>query len=608
MFFSWAPLHNPMVQLVLSIPVYTLGLWFFGKSAYQSLLSRVPNMDVLIFMGASSALFYSIFGTFYFWGSHEMHTYLFFETGASIITLVLFGNLLEKRSVKKTTNAIQSLTSLQVKTAQLITENNGEISHSIIAVKLLRKGDLIQVNSGDIVPIDAVVVSGEAECDESLMTGESLPIHKQKGKQVIGGALLLNGNLQVSVSVPLKDTILSQIIELVKKAQANKPAIQKLGDQVSAIFVPVVILISLFTFLFSYLFLEIGSAQSMLRAVAVLVISCPCAMGLATPTAIMVGIGKAAKRGILIKGGHVLEDFAKTKKIIFDKTGTLSTGNFSFTQFWAEPNHEVEAKNVMLALEQKSSHPIAKAFVQAFKDWGNNTLVFTKVEEVKGCGMRAWDAIGNEWQFGSNRWLGKSAEASDLLLQKNGNIIAGISLADELKPGVGKLINYLKEQHVDCVIVSGDSEKKVQRMALDLNVKEFYAQQLPEEKLALITQWQQKESLVMVGDGVNDAPALSKVSVGISFVKGSDIAIQAANLVLMRTDIGGLQEAHIISKQTYRTIKQNLFWAFFYNILCIPLAAAGYMHPMLGALSMALSDLIVIGNSLLLGLKKVDRK
>ena len=608
MFFSWAPLHNPLVQLALSIPVYSLGLWFFGKSAYHSLKSRVPNMDVLIFMGASSALFYSIFGTFYYWGSHDMHTYLFFETGASIITLVLFGNLLEKRSVKKTTNAIQSLTNLQVQTAQLIIENKGEISYNIIAVKLLRKGDLIQVNSGDIVPIDAVVVSGEAECDESLMTGESLPIHKQKGDQVVGGALLLNGNLQVRVSVPLKDSVLSQIIELVKKAQANKPAIQKLGDQVSAIFVPVVVLISIFTFLFSYFYLEIGSAQSMLRAVAVLVISCPCAMGLATPTAVMVGIGKAAKRGILIKGGHVLEDFAKTKKIIFDKTGTLSTGNFSFTHFWAEPKHEVEAQNVMLALEQKSSHPIAKAFVRAFNHWENKALVFTKVEEVKGSGISAWDDKGNEWQFGSSRWLAQPDEKSDLLLQKNGNIIAGISLADELKPGVGELINYLKEQHVDRVMVSGDSQKKVQSVALALDIKEFYAQQLPEEKLALITQWQQKESIVMVGDGVNDAPALSKVSVGISFVKGSDIAIQAANLVLMRTDIGALQEAHIISKQTYRTIKQNLFWAFFYNILCIPLAAAGYMHPMLGALSMALSDLIVIGNSLLLGLKKVDRR
>jgi Cu+-exporting ATPase len=330
-------------------------------------------------------------------------------------------------------------------------------------------------------------------------------------------------------------------------------------------------------------------------------------MGLATPTAIMVGIGKAAKRGILIKGGHVLEDFAKTKKIIFDKTGTLSTGNFSFTHFWAEPKHEVEAQNVMLALEQKSSHPIAKAFVQAFKHWENNALVFTKVEEVKGSGIRAWDDMGNEWQFGSSRWLAQPDEKSDLLLQKNGSIIAGISLADELKPGVGELINYLKEQHVELVMVSGDSQKKVQSVALALDIKEFYAQQLPEEKLALITQWQQKESIVMVGDGVNDAPALSKVSVGISFVKGSDIAIQAANLVLMRTDIGAIQEAHIISRQSYRTIKQNLFWAFFYNILCIPLAAAGYMHPMLGALSMALSDLIVIGNSLLLGLKKVDR-
>lgn len=596
-----------MVQLALSIPVYSLGLWFFGKSAYHSLKSNVPNMDVLIFMGAFSALFYSIFGTFYFWGSHDMHTYLFFETGASIITLVLFGNLLEKRSVKKTTNAIQSLTNLQVQTAQLISENKGEISYSIIAVKLLRRGDLIQVNSGDIVPIDAVVVCGEAECDESLMTGESLPIHKQKGSQVMGGSLLLNGNLQVSVSVPLKDSVLSQIIELVKKAQTNKPTIQKLGDQVSAIFVPVVVLISILTFLFSYFYLEIGSAQSMLRAVAVLVISCPCAMGLATPTAIMVGIGKAAKRGILIKGGHVLEDFAKTKKIIFDKTGTLSTGNFSFTHFWAEPKHEVEAQNVMLALEQKSSHPIAKAFVQAFKHWENNALVFTKVEEVKGSGIRAWDNMGNEWQFGSSRWLAQPDVKSDLLLQKNGHIIAGISLEDELKPGVGELINYLKEQHVERVMVSGDSEKKVQSVALKLDIKEFYAQQLPEEKLALITQWQQKESIVMVGDGVNDAPALSKVSVGISFVRGSDIAIQAANLVLMRADIGALIEAHIISKQTYRTIKQNLFWAFFYNILCIPLAAAGFMHPMLGALSMALSDLIVIGNSLLLGLKKVDR-
>jgi P-type Cu+ transporter len=605
MFFSWAPLHHPLVQLTLSIPVYSLGLWFFGKSAYNSLKSGVPNMDVLIFIGAASALFYSVFGTFYYQGSHEVHKYLFYETGASIITLVLFGNLLEKRSVKKTTNAIKSLSNLQVQTAQIITEENGKIAYKEIEVKLLRKGDLLQINSGDIVPIDAVVVSGEADCDESLMTGESVPVHKQTGQLVTGGTLLMNGNLQVSVSTHLKDTVLSQIIEMVKKAQANKPDIQKLGDQISAIFVPAVVLISILTFLISYFYLEIGSAQSMLRAVAVLVISCPCAMGLATPTAVMVGIGKAAKRGILIKGGHVLEDFAKSKKIVFDKTGTLSTGQFTFNQFWSEPNQDSEAKNAILALERRSSHPIAKALVAQHAHWQNSDLLFETVAEEKGKGMRATDNLGNEWQFGSAKWLGYATHDSDLLLSKNGKVLAGLCLADELKPGAKELIDYLKSQDVESIIVSGDNEKKVHALAKELQIKEAFAHQLPQEKLQLITKWQEKERIIMVGDGVNDAPALSKVSVGVSFVKGSDIAIQAANLVLMRNDMQGLQEAHMISKQTYATIKQNLFWAFFYNVLCIPLAAAGFMHPMLGALSMAFSDVIVIGNSLWLGVKKV---
>jgi P-type Cu+ transporter len=605
MFFSWAPLHNPFIQLFLSIPVYGLGLWFFGKSAVNSLKSGVPNMDVLIFMGAGSSLFYSVFGTFYYQDSHEVHKYLFYETGASIITLVLFGNLLEKRSVKKTTNAIQSLSNLQVQTAKLIIEENGKLLMKEIAVSQLKKGDLLQVNSGDLVPIDAVVVSGEADCDESLITGESLPVHKKVEQAVTGGTLLVSGNLQVRVNTHLKDTVLSQIIEMVKKAQTNKPAIQKLGDQISAIFVPTVVLIAIVTFLFSYLYLEIGSAQSMLRAVAVLVISCPCAMGLATPTAVMVGIGKAAKRGILIKGGHVLEDFAKSKKIVFDKTGTLSTGDFIFKSFWSEPNVDLEAKNAIYSLEQKSSHPIAKALVAQHDTWYNNNFTFENVIEEKGLGIRAIDNRGNAWQFGSAKWMGFPEHESDLLLSKNGQIIAGLTLADDLKPGAKELISYLKGQHIESIIVSGDNGKKVKALAEELQIRQSYAHQLPQEKLDLINNWQQHERIIMVGDGVNDAPALSKVSVGISFVKGSDIAIQAANLVLMRNDLRSLQDAHIISKQTYKTIKQNLFWAFFYNILCIPLAAAGFMHPMLGALSMAFSDIIVIGNSLWLGVKKV---
>ncbi|MCG9881258.1 MAG: cadmium-translocating P-type ATPase [Bacteroidia bacterium] len=607
MFVSWAPLHNPFVQLILSVPVYALGLYFFGKSAINSLRSGVPNMDVLIFIGAASALFYSVFGTFYYQGTHEVHKFLFYETGASIITLVLFGNVLEKRSVKKTTNAIQSLSNLQVATAQLIIERDGVVSYAETEVKLLQKGDKIQINTGDIVPIDGVVIGGEADCDESLMSGESLPVHKTIGSNVIGGTHLLNGNLQITVSKQLRDTVLSQIIEMVKKAQSNKPNIQKLGDQISAIFVPAVILISLATFLFSYFYLEIGSAQSMLRAVAVLVISCPCAMGLATPTAIMVGIGKAAKRGILIKGGSVLEEFAKSKKIVFDKTGTLSTGHFAFSNFWFEPNSEAELRNLMVSLERRSSHPIAKAFVSEFSAWEHTPIEFKKVHEEKGAGMQAEDIHGNVWRFGSARWLQAPERNSDLLLSKNGKIVAGVSLIDEIKPGAKELISYFNKQELNSVVLSGDSLKKVESLSKELGVKEYYAQKLPQEKLEQITEWQKQESVVMVGDGVNDAPALSKVSVGVSFVKGSDIAIQAANVVLMREDIAALSEAHIISRQTYKTIKQNLFWAFFYNILCIPLAAAGYMHPMLGALSMAFSDVIVIGNSLLLGIKKVNK-
>jgi Cu+-exporting ATPase len=605
MVLPWAPLHDPMVQLALSIPVYTMGLWFFGKSAYHSLQSGVPNMDVLIFIGSASALFYSVFGTFYFYGTPLVHEYLFYETGATIISLVLLGNLIEKRSVKKTTHAIQGLSAMQVKTAKIIIEQDGHFNQQEIEVRLLRKGDMLQINSGDIIPIDADLIKGEGDCDESLMTGESLPVHKTIGHKLIGGTILINGNLQVRVNTILKESVLSQIIEMVKKAQGSKPQIQKLGDQISAIFVPIVVAISLGTFLFSFFYLALGSAQSMLRAVAVLVISCPCAMGLATPTAIMVGIGKAAKRGILIKGGDVLENFAKSEKIVFDKTGTLTTGSFNFTKFWFEPNQEAILKDVIYSLEKHSSHPIAKALLTQHPHWRTGAINLINIEEEKGLGITAKDEQGNVWKFGSAKYVGIAREEADLLLTKNATLLAYFSISDTLKEGAFELIHYLNAQKVESILLSGDREKKVHEIATSLGISSFMAEQLPQQKLLYVENAQAKTPLVMVGDGVNDAPALSKVSVGISFAKGSDIAIQSANLVLMRNDLLALQEAHIISKQTYKTIKQNLFWAFFYNVVCIPLAAAGFMHPMLGALSMALSDLVVIGNSLLLGIKKV---
>jgi Cu+-exporting ATPase len=536
-----------------------------------------------------------------------VHEYLFFETGATIITLVLFGNIIEKRSVKRTTNSIKSLTSLQVKTAKVISQHNNQTQLHDVEVSLLRKGDLLQINNGDIVPIDVMLVGGEGDCDESMMSGESLPVHKKIGDALIGGTILVNGNIQAKVTAHLKDSVLSQIIEMVKKAQASKPQIQKLGDQVSAIFVPVVVSISIITFFVSFFILDIGSAHSMMRAVAVLVISCPCAMGLATPTAIMVGIGKAAKRGILIKGGDVLENFAKTKQIIFDKTGTLSTGHFVFDDFWFSESDSNELRNIIYNLENHSSHPIAKAFVSQYASWFTEKLSFQSIEEIKGAGLIAKDLAGFVWKLGSEKFVGSARNEKDLFLTKNDVLVASFNLKDELKEGSAQVVEYFKNNNVKPILLSGDHESKVKLVAQKLGIEAYFAGQLPQQKLAYIeSQLDNKEPIVMVGDGVNDAPALSKVPVGVSFVKGSDIAIQSANLVLMKGDIASLQEAHQISILTYKTIKQNLFWAFFYNIICIPLAAAGFMHPMLGALSMAFSDVIVIGNSLWLGIKKTN--
>ncbi len=605
MVLPWEPLHNPWVQLILSIPVYAVGLWFFGRSAYHSLKGGVPNMDVLIFIGAAASLFYSVYGTFAFAGTHEVHLYLFYETGASIICFVLLGNLLEKRSIKKTTSALHAITALQVKTALLIVDHNGHSHQEEVTVDSLKKGDILQVNTGSKIPIDSVVTKGEAECDESLLTGESMPVSKKSGDKVIGGTLLLNGNLQVRVESLLKESVLSQIIEMVKKAQGSKPQIQKLGDRVSAIFVPIVLVISLITFLFSYFYLDLGSAQSMLRAVAVLVISCPCAMGLATPTAIMVGIGKAARRGIIIKGGEVLENFAKSKTILFDKTGTLTTGAFEFAELNIIEGDTLELKNIIFHLESHSSHPIAKSLVQQKATWNAKPLNFVSTHEIKGIGMEAVLPNGTSVLFGSAHIAPNMDKNDDLFLLLNQKLVASIKIKDTLKYGATELIVYLKDEDFETILLSGDKQQKVDQIQNVLKLSHAFAEQMPAQKLQYIESRLGGLPLVMVGDGINDAPALSKVSVGISFSKATDIATQAANLVLMRQDISAIEEAHIISKQTYKTIKQNLFWAFFYNVLCIPLAAAGFLHPMLGALSMALSDVVVIGNSLLLGIKKV---
>ncbi|MFN4082849.1 MAG: heavy metal translocating P-type ATPase [Bacteroidia bacterium] len=603
MVFPWQPLHNPYFQLVLSIPVYFVGLSFFGKSAWASIKGGVPNMDVLIAIGASSALFYSIYGTFAFAGTHQVHQYLFYETGATIITFVMLGNLIEKRSVKKTTTAIEALTKLQVNIAKKIIVKNATEIIEEIETKDLVISDLVQVNNGDSIPADGMIVSGSATIDESMLTGESVPVQKTTGNDVYAGTIITDGMIRFMVTKPIKQTVLSGIINLVKQAQTQKPKIQQLGDKVSAIFVPVVIVISILTFMVSYFWFDLSSAQSMLRAVAVLVISCPCAMGLATPTAVAVGIGKAARNGILIKGGSTLEEFAKTKTIIFDKTGTLTHGNFTIADFTTFNGIESDLKNIIYNLELHSSHPIAKSITINCKNWFKKQINFNNIYELKGEGIKAELLDGTKVLLASNKT--NKYNNLGILFWLNQTCVAGFNIVDDLKEDALNVVEYFNKNHIKTLLVSGDEEKKVKDIAKKTNIIDYKFRQLPHEKLKLIEELAINGNLAMVGDGINDAPALTKAQTGISFSAATDIAKQSAQIILTRKELSALKYAHVISKQTYSTIKQNLFWAFFYNVLCIPIAAAGYLHPMLGALSMALSDVIVIGNSLRLGVRKI---
>ena len=377
-------LYNPIIQVSLCIPVYLIGIHYFGKSAVKSLKIGVPNMDVLIFMGSSAAFFYSIYGWWYFYGTNEVNNYMFFETAATIITLVLLGNVLEHRSVKQTTTALKDLYKIQKTSAKKI------VDEKIVEIDFneIKKNDVLVVNSGDRIPIDGKVVWGNCSVDESMITGESLPVSKEINSDVIGGTILNSGSIKILVTNIGNDTILSQIINLVKDAQKDQPNIQKIGDKVSSIFVPIVILISIGTYFISHFIFDIDSVDAFLRSIAVLVISCPCAMGLATPTAIMVGIGRAAKNGILIKGGVTLEKIGKIKNIAFDKTGTITTGKFKIAQLNIISGDEYEIKNIIYNLEKHSSHPIANSIINELSDYSKE-LKLNDIYEKNGFGVSA---------------------------------------------------------------------------------------------------------------------------------------------------------------------------------------------------------------------------
>lgn len=599
--FSW--LHNPYVQLTLCVPVFILGLTYFGKSAFNSLRGGVPNMDVLIFIGFTSAFIYSLTGTVLNLGPD----YMFYETTAVIITLVLLGNIFEKRSVSQTTSAIKDLLKYQqVKAVRL----NGD-QQEIIDSRSIKSGDILLVNTGEKIPADGDVIWGSASVNESLLTGESVPVEKNKYDSVIGGTIVEQGSIKVSATKVGKHSVLSQIIEIMKRAQSSKPPIQRLGDRVAAIFVPVVVSIALLTFILSYFVFNIQLGESIMRSIAVLVISCPCAMGLATPTAVMVGLGRGAKKGVLIKGGATVEEMANLQYMVFDKTGTLTTGDFAVRDIQVVDMEIEEAKALVSTLESYSNHPIAKSLISAFQnDNINNRIILTEVNEIKGMGIKAVDSENNRYEIGSKKILTDKeltdSRQYDVFLKKNDKLVCKIAIEDELKPEAKNLIDLLKERKITPVLLSGDRKEKCESVAKKLGIEQVYSEKLPEEKLEIIDSFKRKGTTAMVGDGINDAPALTTADVGISLGNASQVAIQSAKVILLNNDLNSVITLLKVGKHTLITIKQNLFWAFFYNIFAIPLAALGYLGPMLAALTMACSDVVVIGNSLRLKIKKLD--
>lgn len=593
-------LHNPVLQLVLCLPVYIVGMSYFGKSAINSLRSGVPNMNVLIALGSTAAFIYSLIGMFS--GNAQA---IFFETAASIITIVFFGNWLEDLSIKKTQKAISDLTRNEKVMANMIAYDD-QHNENIFPVEntYLKVGDLLLIKTGEQVPADCKVLSGEAEVNEAIITGESLPVFKKQNDILIGGSVVSDGTVKTYVTAVGNETVLNSIVQMMKQAQSNKPPVQKMADKISAVFVPVVVTIAVLTLAVNYFFASHTFQESLMRSIAVLVISCPCAMGLATPAAIAVGMGRAAKEGILYTDTKSMELFQNIQQIVFDKTGTLTNGRFAITNYQTQIE-ETEFKRIVFSLEKFSNHPIAKSISEKWKV--SNPVRWKKTEELKGVGMTGEDKEGNIFLIGSARILDKLKDDShNLYIKKNNEVIGWIDIADELRPEAKDVINYCKAKNIKTILLSGDTKEKSIQIANRLQIDEVFAEQTPKQKLEKITELVNLHPTVMVGDGINDAPALAKATISISLGKASQLAIQSASVVLMENGLKKLPLAMQLGRHTYGTIKSNLFWAFFYNIIAIPVAAIGLLTPTAGALLMGLSDVVLAGNSLWLKWKKVD--
>lgn len=596
-------LMNPWVQLALATPVYVVGMLSFGRSGFRSLVNRLPNMDVLVTIGSSAAFIYSLTGTIFNLGAG----YMYYETTATIITLVSLGEYLEHASIKSTQKALKALVKSQKVMANMIAfdEDHKEVILPVENTQL-KVGDLVLIRTGEQVPADCKILWGEAHVNEALLTGESTPVHKKQKENIVGGSIVEEGTLKAQVTAVGNDTVLSNILNLVKKAQGEKPPVQKMADRISAVFVPVVLGIALVTLIVNWIVLG-EFTHSLLRSIAVLVIACPCAMGLATPAAIAVGLGRGARNGILFRNSKSLELFRNIRQVVFDKTGTLTTGKFQISNFKSQIAED-EFKRIVYSLEKYSSHPLAKTIANEWK--ATNEIRWKRIEEIKGKGMVATDMEGNEYSLGSHKLaLGLTTEENhNIYVVKNNELLGWIDLADELRPESKFVVQYLKSKNIKTILLSGDRYDKTKQLADSLGIEEVIAQQTPEQKLQKIEELTNQQPTIMVGDGINDAPALAKATIGISMSEASQLAMQSASVVLMSSGLNKLPMALGLGQHTYLTIKQNLFWAFAYNIVAIPVAAVGLLGtygPTYGALIMGLSDVVLAINSVRLFVKKV---
>ncbi|HXB08437.1 MAG TPA: cation-translocating P-type ATPase [Puia sp.] len=608
-------LMSPWMQLLLCLPVYVAGMSFFGRSAVKSLMNGLPNMNVLIAIGATAAFIYSLAGMIFGLGPD----YLFFETAAAILTIVFLGYYIEDASVQATQRSLKKLATSQKTMANMIAfdDQHREVIFPIENTQL-RSGDLILIRSGEPVPADCKILWGEAGVNESILTGESLPLDKKAKDLLIGGSLLVSGTVKAQVTAAAGDSVLAGIVRLVQQAQGEKPPLQQLADKISAVFVPVVLGLAVLTFLGNYFYLR-QPAPALLRSIAVLVIACPCAMGLATPAAIAVGLGRAARKGVLIRNARHLEAFKKIGQVIFDKTGTLTTGEFSIGEWQLYPETPPtggwpvqsgpaptaeEFRQIAFSLEKYSTHPIAKSITREWKQ--KAALPWQKVEEIKGLGMRGQTKSGNTYWAGSYK-VAAALTADDthnVYIVRNDRLLGWIDIKDTLRPEAASVVRRLHDKGIRTVLLSGDSPARCGPLAAQLGIAEVLSGQSPEQKLEQVTRLNANIPSAMVGDGINDAPALARATIGIAMSDASQLAMQTADVVLMNHSLVQLPAALELGRQTFATIRGNLFWAFFYNIVAIPIAAFGGLTPAVAALAMGFSDVILAANSLRLYLKK----